>query len=1582
MSRKKSLLNGRSSGLLAGVLAAIGLTGKAAAQANESGLVDLSQADQVESYTVLEDGSVSVTLQSGETVVIPADQVVMQDGVVLIDASALGAALEAGGLSPLVYAGAGLAGAIGVAAASSGGDGDDAPANVPTPNADNLVGTPQADTINALAGDDVVDGLAGNDTLSGAEGNDTLLGGAGNDTLNGNAGNDTLQGGDGDDTLLGGGGTDVIDGGAGSDTNSFADIAQDTTADIAAGTASYGGVSETFTNIENLTGGAGNDNLSGDGGANTLTGGAGDDVLAGRGGVDVIDGGDGNDTNSFEGIGADVTADIAAGTAEYGMVSETFTNIENLTGSTGNDTLSGDMGANTLIGGAGDDVLAGRGGTDIIDGGEGNDTNSFEGIGAGVTANIAAGTASYGMVNETFTNIENLRGSDNDDNLRGDGNVNVLEGGAGDDTLIWSGGEDTLDGGEGFDTADYTTSSVPVQVQLDADGNGTVTREIGFTVEVVDAAVADDAAFVQAAVDGNLYFNVHTSDFPGGEIRGQLSVSSDETVDGVRTIILNGALDASQEPMDASDSDATGSGQVTITVDADGNATYSSTLDVSGISPSELITLGDGALSAIHLHNAPAGTNGPVLQDIVVDAGGETDGDSGFTVDVVNAEVADDAAFIAAADAGNLYFNIHTADFPGGEIRGQLDTVVSDETVDGVRTLVLSAELDAAQEPMDASDSDATGSATVTIVVDADGNVTYSSDLSVAGITEDDLITLGDGALSAIHLHNAPAGTNGPVLQDFIVDAGGTTTDFSVLDGTDVFAEEVEVDTLTSIERVILSENDDVVAPGAGSQTIEGGAGDDVIAGGGGTDFLDGGEGNDTNSFEGIGRNVDANLGTGTAFYVTPGGNTIEESFSNFENLTGFTGDDRLTGDAGNNILDGGAGNDELSGGAGNDTLIGGAGDDILAGGGGQDTLDGGEGIDTADHSDIGVAVNVDLSAGTADYGMVSETLTSIENVIGTAQDDTLTGDDQDNLIAGGDGADTINGGAGDDVLRGDAIGDGETFTISVTNTLSEGGTFLTPVWFGFHDGQNFDLYDRGEAASTGLERVAEDGNIGAIASEFSQAAGQNGVDAGVFGLGAGAPGPIDPGETATFTINVNPDDVGRGYFTWITMVIPSNDAFLASPGNPLTDAIFDANGNFNGPLIVQRFGADVLDAGTEQNTEVDAAFLNQTAPNTGIDENGVITLHPGFNGSAALPDGTPVNILGGTTAAGTIVDAIAGDFTQNGGQNLVLQIVVDRAEFGGDDVINGGAGNDTIEGGYGDDTLNGGADDDFIQGGRGDDIIDGGTGNDTADYSDIDVPVTVTLDANGNGTVTRETGFSVEVTDAEVADDMVFVEAAEAGNLYFNIHTDEFPGGEIRGQLSVSSDVTDEAGVRTITLDGILNSAQEPMDASDSAASGFGQIVITVDADGNATYSSSLSVDGIAVAELMTVGPFSAIHLHNAPAGENGGVVQDIVVDAGGDVNGNTMSGDVFDEVTETDTLTSIENVILSDGTVVTPPSTVTASVDVLSIEDDSGSASKTSLDAEDAIAIEAALSTDNAFSVEVVEDDYRVPPAELAEM
>jgi len=304
------------------------------------------------------------------------------------------------------------------------------------------------------------------------------------------------------------------------------------------------------------------------------------------------------------------------------------------------------------------------------------------------------------------------------------------------------------------------------------------------------------------------------------------------------------------------------------------------------------------------------------------------------------------------------------------------------------------------------------------------------------------------------------------------MEAGGTTTDFSVLSETDVIAEAVEVDQLISIENVVLSDNNDVVNPAAGNQSVDGGAGDDVllggagndtlsggsgddiVGGGGGFDVLDGGEGNDTLTFAGIGRNVDANLSNDSAIYVTPNGATIAETSTNFENLTGFTGDDRLTGDSEDNILDGGAGNDTLVGGAGNDTLIGGAGDDILRAGPGQDSVDGGEGIDTIDVSDITPDVTIDLSAGTASYNMVNEVVQNVENIIGSSSNDSLTGDDAANNIAGGAGDDIINGGDGNDILRGDAIGDGEAIQVTVENTLPEGGTFLTPVWFGFNDGE------------------------------------------------------------------------------------------------------------------------------------------------------------------------------------------------------------------------------------------------------------------------------------------------------------------------------------------------------------------------------------------------------------------------------------------------------------------------------------------------------------------------------------------------
>ena len=79
-------------------------------------------------------------------------------------------------------------------------------------------------------------------------------------------------------------------------------------------------------------------------------------------------------------------------------------------------------------------------------------------------------------------------------------------------------------------------------------------------------------------------------------------------------------------------------------------------------------------------------------------------------------------------------------------------------------------------------------------------------------------------------------------------------------------------------------------------------------------------------------------------------------------------------------------------------------------------------------------------------------------------------------------------------------------------------------------------------------------------------------------------------------------------FFSFATMVIPSNDAFLASGDDPMAIELFDADGNIIGPVEIIQTGAQVLDAGTEVNTEADAPLLDQTTPNTGLTEGGVVS--------------------------------------------------------------------------------------------------------------------------------------------------------------------------------------------------------------------------------------------------------------------------------------------------------------------------------------------------------------------------------------
>jgi glucose/arabinose dehydrogenase len=107
---------------------------------------------------------------------------------------------------------------------------------------------------------------------------------------------------------------------------------------------------------------------------------------------------------------------------------------------------------------------------------------------------------------------------------------------------------------------------------------------------------------------------------------------------------------------------------------------------------------------------------------------------------------------------------------------------------------------------------------------------------------------------------------------------------------------------------------------------------------------------------------------------------------------------------------------DVLRGMDGNDMLFGGSGNDTLDGGPGADVLIGGAGIDTADYSSSTAAVNVNLQTGRGTGGDAQgDILGGIENVIGSAFNDTLTGNSGNNTLVGGGGNDTIDGMAGSD---------------------------------------------------------------------------------------------------------------------------------------------------------------------------------------------------------------------------------------------------------------------------------------------------------------------------------------------------------------------------------------------------------------------------------------------------------------------------------------------------------------------------------------------------------------------------------------
>ncbi|KZK81756.1 Bifunctional hemolysin/adenylate cyclase precursor [Pseudovibrio sp. W64] len=219
-----------------------------------------------------------------------------------------------------------------------------------------------------------------------------------------------------------------------------------------------------------------------------LTGTDGDDKISAGDLAERINGGEGEDTVRYLLSSASVTVNLSDQSQNSGdAAGDEYISIENIIGTdTYGDTLTGDVGDNilwgyggddALYGGEGRDYLFGGAGADHLDGGTGSDIAYYHASDAGVTINLAEGTAIGGYATgDVLVNIESIEGSHYDDVLIGDSNNNALYaqngldrlyGGEGDDTLnAYGSGADYLDGGEGEDAVRYRWSHAAVTVNL------------------------------------------------------------------------------------------------------------------------------------------------------------------------------------------------------------------------------------------------------------------------------------------------------------------------------------------------------------------------------------------------------------------------------------------------------------------------------------------------------------------------------------------------------------------------------------------------------------------------------------------------------------------------------------------------------------------------------------------------------------------------------------------------------------------------------------------------------------------------------------------------------------------------------------------------------------------------------------------------------------------------------------------------------------------------------------------------------------------------------------------------------------
>ena len=782
--------------------------------------------------------------------------------------------------------------------------------------------------------------------IAGVPETNNIDGTANDDSILGTLFTDTIVGEDGDDRLEGREGDDTVHGNGGED-DIFGQEGNDTLT---------GGADD-----DRITGGTGDDHISGDGGNDRLFGQEGIDTLLGNDGDDNLSGGDGDDT---------------------------------LDGGSGNDTLIGGAGIDTLLGQDGDDTLRGSSGDDILVGGIGVDR--LEG---GTDNDTLSGDAG---VDTLFGDAGNdtLNGGADNDTLEGGTGDDELNGGSGDDVLRGGLGSDAFDGGDGVDTADYRNALAAITVDLlgiianagnDAVGDTHVNVEDIFGTLFNDVLYGDDLANSIDGSDGDDQIFGR-----GGDDDINSGAGNDVLVGGPGGDFLRGS--------DGFDTASYQSALAGVLIDLDelalntGDALGDQYTGIEQFLGSNFVDslFGSGAADILDGGDGDDFISGRGGDDTLTGgAGNDTlQGDEGQDA-LIGGPGIDTASYAGASNFVRIF--LHDASLNTGiGIGDTFDSIENLLGSDFNDTLAGDALANVLDGGSGTGNDILQGLGGDDILIGGDGN----DDLD-GGAGADDL--QGGAGVDVANYENATAGLtvdfNSPSANTGDA-AGDTYSSIENIQGTD-FSDTLSADDNANL--IAGNDGNDTLAGRGGIDILNGGNGDDILIGGAGGDTINGGPGIDTLSY------FDATVGI-TLDLTTAASNTgdaLGDSFTGIEKFVGSEFADSIFGSGAVNDLDGGAGNDVLNGRGGNDILRGGDGDDILEGAQGADALFGGAGIDTATYAGATGFVRVFLADPGSNTGIaIGDTFDSIENLIGSGGNDTLSGDAGANSLTGGEGRD------------------------------------------------------------------------------------------------------------------------------------------------------------------------------------------------------------------------------------------------------------------------------------------------------------------------------------------------------------------------------------------------------------------------------------------------------------------------------------------------------------------------------------------------------------------------------------------------